>query len=239
MKMSLVLCALCFAPCAVCIAAAEEPVLTDGEVWNLTPPLTTFLSVEAICGNAAEGTPGNKWRVGKENAAVVTAYIYNDELVIEGTGAMRDFTKDDPAPWTDVVKSVAEITVGKGVAEIGRNAFVAVGDEVPINGFPSSLFRMMGKAYGEVLPSDVAGALAAEPEYVEIVDGKALLGASVYTSDTLTNQNWSVATNGVIEVPAPGKQGFFYLMSKPAVPSDKSEVPFQPTPRLLSVKGEW
>ena len=34
MKRSLVLCALCFAPCAVCIAAAEEPVLTDGEVWN-------------------------------------------------------------------------------------------------------------------------------------------------------------------------------------------------------------
>ena len=34
MKRSLVLCALCLVPCAVCIAAAEEPVLTDGEVWN-------------------------------------------------------------------------------------------------------------------------------------------------------------------------------------------------------------
>lgn len=195
-------------------------VTTDDEVWDLKTPLVTFHEVEIVGGSGAEGTSGNKWQVGKTDAAAVTAYIYNDELVVEGTGAMRDFTKDDPAPWTDQVGSVTAVTVGTGVTEIGRNAFVVLGDAVPINGFPSSLFRMMGKAYGEVLPSDVAGALAAEPEYVEIMDGKALLGASVYTSDTLTNQNWSVATNGVIEVPAPGKQGFFYLMSKPAAPAD-------------------
>ena len=29
-------------------------------------------------------------------------------------------------------------------------------------------------------------------------------------------RNWPVATNGVIEVPAPGRQGFFYLLSRPA-----------------------
>ena len=203
-------------------------VTADGEVWNLTPPLTTFLSVEAICGNAAEGTPGNKWRVGKENAAVVTAYIYNDELVIEGTGAMRDFTKDDPAPWTDVVKSVAEITVGKGVAEIGRNAFVAVGDEVPINGFPSSLFRMMGKAYGEVLPSDVGGALAANFEAVEIMEGKAFLNVSVSTNDDLSasTETWQKADikeavlkdDGTVtlEIPAPADKGFMILKTRPA-----------------------
>ena len=57
------------------------------------------------------------------------------------------------------------------------------------------------------------------------MDGKAYLDVSVYTSDTITNQNWSVATNGVIEVPAGGKQGFFYLMSKPSVPSDAIHAP--------------
>ena len=41
----------------------------------------------------------------------------------------------------------------------------------------------------------------------------------------VTNQNWSVATNGVITVPAPGKQGFFYLMSKPSAPSDAPHSP--------------
>ena len=39
-----------------------------------------------------------------------------------------------------------------------------------------------------------------------------------------------VATNGVIEVPAEGKSGFFYLMSKPAVPSDSE--PHVPAPHL-------
>ena len=51
-------------------------------------------------------------------------------------------------------------------------------------------------------------------ERIEIVDGKALLDVSVWSSDAITNQDWSVATNGVIEVPAPGKQGFFILKSK-------------------------
>lgn len=57
------------------------------------------------------------------------------------------------------------------------------------------------------------------------MDGKALLDVSVYTSNTLTNENWSVATNGVIEVPAEGKQGFFILKSKPSVPSDAPHSP--------------
>ena len=64
-----------------------------------------------------------------------------------------------------------------------------------------------------------------------------LMGGAVIPADIITIQNWLVATKGVIEVPAPGKQGFFYLMSKPAVPSDKGGVPFQSTSRLMS--GKW
>ena len=71
-----------------------------------------------------------------------------------------------------------------------------------------------------------AGAISgAEFEQVQIVGGKAYLDVSVYTSDTITNQNWSVATNGVIEVPAEGKQGFFYLMSKPSAQSNAIHAP--------------
>ena len=78
-----------------------------------------------------------------------------------------------------------------------------------------------------------SGAISgAEPERIEIFDGKAYLGVSVYTSDTITNQNWSVATNGVIEVPAEGKQGFFYLMSRPAAPSDAAHALPAPFPAL-------
>ena len=61
-------------------------------------------------------------------------------------------------------------------------------------------------------------------EVVQIVDGKAYLDVSVWTSDTNTNQNRSVATNGVIEVLAPGKQGVCILQSK-GVPPDVSHAP--------------
>lgn len=44
---------------------------------------------------------------------------------------------------------------------------------------------------------------------------------AVYTNSEVKakgeGEGWGIATNGVIEVPAEGKQGFFYLMSKPAV----------------------
>ena len=56
-------------------------------------------------------------------------------------------------------------------------------------------------------------------------NGKAYLDVSVYTNSEVKargeGEGWGVATNGVIEVPAPGKQGFFYLMSKPGVPTDR------------------
>ena len=70
---------------------------------------------------------------------------------------------------------------------------------------------------GMILPPGV--------ETIAVRDGKALLDVSVYTSDTITNENWSVATNGVIVVPAPWKQGFFILKSKAAVPSDAVHAP--------------
>ena len=68
-----------------------------------------------------------------------------------------------------------------------------------------------------------AGSISpAEFERIDIIDGKALLDVSVYTNALLEvekvggggDSGWSVATNGVIEVPAPGKQGFFILKSK-------------------------
>ena len=69
-----------------------------------------------------------------------------------------------------------------------------------------------------------AGAISpAAFECIEIVDGMALLGVSVYTNSEVKvrGEGWGFATNGVIEVSAPGKQGFSYLMLKPAVPSDR------------------
>ena len=74
---------------------------------------------------------------------------------------------------------------------------------------------MPGITESRVAGTVTLGAISgAEPEKVSIIDGRAYLDVSVHTSETLANQNRSVATNGVIEVPAEGKSGFFYLMSK-------------------------
>ena len=73
-----------------------------------------------------------------------------------------------------------------------------------------------------------AGAISpAEFETVAIIDGKAYLDVSVYTNSEVKarGEGWGVATNGVIEVHAEGKQGFFYLMSKPSAPSNASHAP--------------
>ena len=132
-------------------------------------------------------------------------------LVFEGRGRTDDFASAAERPWAESMPGVTATRVAEAVT-LGKNSLNGIAATAPVNGLvPSDLYAAIG---GE----DPAGAISgAEPEKVAIIDGKAYLDVSVYTSDTITNQNWSVATNGVIEVPAEGKQGFFYLMSKPAV----------------------
>ena len=104
---------------------------------------------------------------------------------------------------------------------IGDNLWAGLEDNVVING--ETIVRRKEIAAG--FPGETpAGAISpAEFERIDIVDGKAYLGVSVYTNSEVKarGEGWGVATNGVIVVPAPGKQGFFYLMSKPAVPSER------------------
>ena len=142
-------------------------------------------------------------------------------LVFEGRGRTDDFASAAERPWAESMPGVRTTRVAETVT-LGTNTLKGIAATAPVNGLvPSDLFSAIGG-------QDPAGAISgAEFEQVQIIDGKAYLDVRVYTSDAVTNQNWSVATNGVIVVPAPGKQGFFYLMSKPAVPSNK---PFVPPP---------
>ena len=77
--------------------------------------------------------------------------------------------------------------------------------------------KMVLGAWCLVLSASVA---RAEFDKVAIQNGKAYLDVSVYTNSEVKargeGEGWGVATSGVIEVPAEGEQGFFYLMSKPA-----------------------
>ena len=135
-------------------------------------------------------------------------------LIVSGSGATSNYTDAAMVPWAEVVNEIETVEVSDAVEVIGDNLWAGLAEDVGING--ETIMRRKEIAAG--FPAeDPSGAISpAEFERIDIIDGKALLDVSVYTSDTLTNENWSVATNGVIEVPAPGKQGFFILKSKPA-----------------------
>ena len=190
----------------------------DGEtgVRELDSPLTKGCEVTPPQVEGIPGTEANPWNVGDS----VTAYMSDKKtLVITGTGAMDDFADAANVPWNEIANEVSAVTVADGVTHIGKNAFAGFADTVKVNGIPSSFYRMMGGAYGMSSGQSPSGAISgAEFEQVQIIDGKAYLDVSVYTNSEVKakgeGEGWGVATNGVIEVPAPGKQGFFILQSK-------------------------
>ncbi len=156
------------------------------------------------------GSEGNPWESGE---SVVVWTNGNSTLVFEGRGRTDDFASAAERPWAEVMSQVMAARVAETV-RLGANSLKGIVTTSPVNGI------VLNDLFAAVGGQDPAGAISpAEFECVKIEDGKALLDVSVYTTDTIENPNWSVATNGVITVPAEGKQGFFYLMSKPAASS--------------------
>ena len=192
------------------------------KTWTLTGDVV-FGTTDGFPLPTVEGIPGTivaPWTVG-ENVQAYTNIA--GVLTITGTGAMSNFTNAADVPWNPaMVKSIA---IGNEVTKIGVNTWFGMsGDVVVDGGLPLSRYAFVGEGFAA--SEEPSGSISpAEFERVDIVDGVALLGVSVYTSDAITNENWSVATNGVIEVPAPGKQGFFILKSKPSAPTDAPHAP--------------
>ena len=157
------------------------------------------------------GSEENPWQVGE----TVQAYTNGSGgLVITGEGATSNFTGVASLPWAEVAGEITSVTVPDAVTVIGGDLWAGLAEGVVING--ETIVRRKEIATG--FPAETpAGAISpAEFERIEIIGGKALLGVAVYTNDDIaaTTDGWGVATNGVIEVPAPGKQGFFILKSK-------------------------
>ena len=68
-----------------------------------------------------EGGKENPWKIGATTNDTVVAWTNGTTLVIEGKGAMKDFTAESPVPWAkgDIVLA----TVGSDVASLGNAAF--------------------------------------------------------------------------------------------------------------------
>ena len=122
-------------------------------------------------------------------------------------------------PWAEVVDEINQVVIPDAVEVIGDNLWAGLEEGVVINGETIVRRKEISAGFPAETPS---GAVSpAEFEKVAIVDGKAYLGVSVYTNSEVmaSGEGWGIATNGIITVPAEGKRGFFYLMSKPALPS--------------------
>ncbi len=185
----------------------ELKTATDSGTVSWTPTLngryefghvvtdgTTETAVLVV--NGLPGGEANPWEIGEG----VTAYVKDHVLYLKGEGKVDEFA--DGAPWA----GYDDLLTGIGPLSRAITLPASVLATLPIS------------VEGGAEPS---GAISgAEFERIEIVDGKAYLDVSVYTNSELKAKGegggWSVATNGVIEVPAPGKSGFFFLKTKGA-----------------------
>lgn len=101
-------------------------------------------------------------------------FAYGGTLVIGGTGAMDDFASAADAPWDPA--AVARVTVADDVT-LGKNALAALSDTIRVSANESigSMRSALGTSTGS------SGAISgAEFDQVQIIDGKAYLGVSVY-----------------------------------------------------------
>ena len=157
--------------------------------------------------------PGCKscpWTVGEG----VTAYIWDRALCLKGAGEVEEF--EDDAPWAPYVDEL-------------DGAYLPRAVKVPASVAATLPISVEG---GSGEPSGAVS--GAEPERIEIVDGKVLLGVSVCTNGDVTaaTEDWEPAAiekaqveeDGTVTltVPATAEQGFMLLKSKGAAPTDNN-----------------
>ena len=167
---------------------------------------TTETAVVVV--NGLPGREGDPWEIGTG----VTAYVKDRVLYLNGMGEVTEFGGDG-APWA----GYGEVLTGIGPLSKGIDIPASVLATLPIS------------VTGGAEPSGAVG--GAEPERIEIVDGKVLLGVSVCTNGDLSaeTESWGAAKldpatveqaeDGkglVIPVPATAEKGFMILKSKGA-----------------------
>lgn len=83
------------------------------------------LKEESVAATAVDDGMNHKcgdnatWRLEEDHS-----YMNKDfKLIIEGTGAIYDYSKENTAPWTELLDRTSEIIVSDGITEIGDYAF--------------------------------------------------------------------------------------------------------------------
>lgn len=60
---------------------------------------------------------------GRQGENIEWSYFDNGELVLSGSGEMKDYTWDNPTPWNAYTDSITKATVSEGITNIGNCAF--------------------------------------------------------------------------------------------------------------------
>lgn len=79
---------------------------------------------------ALTGCAKTKWNVSADSASDIEAkLVKNDEgynLIIKGSGNMKDFGSKNDVPWYDYADSINEIYISEGIKNVGARAFADI-----------------------------------------------------------------------------------------------------------------
>ena len=173
----------------------------------------TLLPASALAAEpGGEGTKDNLWDVSAEgNGNKVYAYLtennsveatYGDTVTlslggytlhIEGTGAMKDFSKDVLAPWNDKKTDILAIEIADEVTSIGSGALSGATKLTTINGNNTKetgyiMFPAQLKNWGTALNKTSLSGELRFPEGCQLADPNYL---NIYGNNNITGVDWT------------------------------------------------
>ena len=155
--------------------------------------------------------PPELWAVGSPAEWDVVARLNeNGELVLSGSGAVREFKSSAEAPWAADAPYITSLVVGEGVTGIGQGSLAGLYNLETVNGTSLARYAEVLSAVGKSEPGVGGGSTATN------------LVVSVYQSSDLVN--WEPIQGEItlgadgqsvnVPVSASSKCGFFKLLSK-------------------------
>ncbi len=101
-----------------CLKAIDYDTATNSSNWRVRAYYGTGSS-EYVQSNAFTMAKKTAYECGTN----LTATFENSRLTLSGTGAMYDYSSDNPAPWRRLRDQIKYLTIPSGVTYIGENAF--------------------------------------------------------------------------------------------------------------------
>ena len=136
--------------------ACDEGYEYIGETYFVVPEGGTNVAIAAT--RIVPGSERHPWTVGDN----VTAYTNGTTLVIEGSGAMCDFSALEVPPWSGAQGQLTVVTIKEDVTSIGNCAFLSC-DYLTSVTIPASVTSIGSYAFKSCLDLTSVTILAADP----------------------------------------------------------------------------